>query len=194
MSPVGRAPRRPARDGPAGTHEMPTLIARTDADLPGRVVVPAGADVRPCRRSDADGLGRLYFEAYEPGIACDTLDEAVADIHASFEGDYGELWPAGSLLIERGGEPIAALLTVRRAPWDGTPDGPFVIELFTARAWRRQGLARLLVQRCLAIAREEGEPTVALRVDPDNAAARSLYASLGFTVWRSDSSDAAHPR
>lgn len=163
---------------------MLTLIANTDADPPGTVVIPAGAEVRPCQHSDADGIGRLYFESYEPGVACDTLDEAVADIRASFAGNDGEFWPAASLLIERGGVPIAALLTVRRAPWDGTPDGPFIIELFTARAFRRQGLARLLVRRCLTIAHETGEPTLALSVDPENLPARALYESLGFAIWR----------
>jgi len=173
---------------------MLTLIGSTDADRPGMCVTPAGPVVRPCQDADADGLGRLYFGAYEPGVASDTIDEAVADIRAAFAGDYGEFWPEGSLLIERGGDPIAAILTVRRAPWAGMPDGPFIIELFTARAFRRQGLARLLVRRCLAIAREESVPTVALRVDPENAAARSLYGSLGFTVWRPEDDAATRRR
>ena len=147
--------------------------------------MPVGYAVRACQRSDIESLGRLYHDAYEPGAACDTLEEAIADIRASFDGAYGKLWPAASSLIHRRGDPVAALLTVRRTPWDDTPDCPFIIELFTARAHRRRGLARALVARCLWAARRAGESAVALRVDPGNTAARALYESLGFTLWRS---------
>lgn len=157
--------------------QMSTTIARADAALPAPSGVPAGSELRPCRPADAAALGRLSFEAHGPDIACDTPEDAVADIRASFDGAYGAFWPAASPLIARGEEPVAAVLTVRRAPWVGTPDGPFVIELFTARPSRRRGLARLLVRRGLTVAADAGEPTPALRVDPEKTAARALYAS-----------------
>lgn len=160
-----------------------TLIAAVDGIAPSAVQPPAEYEVRPCQPSDAEVLGRLYFEAHEPGVACETLEEAVADIRASFDGAYGPLWPAASLAVDCGGKLVAAVFTVRRVPWDDTPDCPFIIELFTARAFRRRGLARVLVNRCLVAATHAAEPAVALRVDAANAAARSLYESLGFRVW-----------
>lgn len=74
-------------------------------------------------------------------------------------------------------------MTVRRGPWDGTPDCPFIIELFTARELRRRGLARLAMQNCLAAVRDHGEVAVALRVAADNVAAFALYGSLAFVRW-----------
>lgn len=163
--------------------ESLTYIAAIDAAPTFSLHPPPGYAVRPCRRSDTEALGRLYFDAYEPGMACATVEEAVADIRASFEGEYGPLWPAASPVLHHQSNLVAAVLTVRRAPWDDTPDCPFIIELFTAPAFRRRGLARELVNRCLAAAAHEAEPAVALRVGADNAAARTLYESLGFRVW-----------
>jgi ribosomal protein S18 acetylase RimI-like enzyme len=138
-------------------------------------------------------LGRLYFEAYEPGEACASLAEAEADIRAAFAGEYGELWPAASLVAisggsvsggsvsggsVSGGSVVAAIQVVRRAPWPDTPDCSFAIELFTDRAYRRRGLGRALVLGAMAVTGQ-----LALRVSPDNTAALALYRSLGFTDW-----------
>ncbi len=78
---------------------------------------------------------------------------------------------------------MAAVMAVRRAPWDDTPHCPFIIELFTSRDYRRMGPGRLLVRHCLETVKEAGETTVALRVADDNTPARTLYESLGFTIW-----------
>jgi len=131
-------------------------------------------------------LGRLYYEAYDPGVACETVQEAIADIRAAFQGAYGVLWLAASAVIEHDREVVAAMLVVHRAPWEDTPDCPFVIELFTARSYRRLGLARALLSRCLLLVGATEKPHLALRVDATNRAALQLYASLGFSEWRGD--------
>jgi N-alpha-acetyltransferase 10/11 len=159
-----------------------TLIA----DVPHRTEagpVPPGYRARECRRSDIDALGRLYFEAYDPGQASATVAEAVADIEASFAGKYGHLWPDFSLMLLADQQPAAAILTVQRAPWPDTPDCPFVIELFTARAHRGRGLARWLVRSAMDVVADAGEQALALRVSGDNHTALALYRSLGFREW-----------
>lgn len=162
--------------------EQLTLAADLDgASLPD-LAVPAGYRLRTATRADADAVGRLYFEAYDPGIACDSVEEAVADTVASFDGDYGPLLDTASLVAETDdGEPAGAILTVHRAPWDDVPDCPFVIELFTARAHRRRGVGRSLVVAALHAITASGEPAVALRVDAANRPATALYGELGFT-------------
>jgi GNAT superfamily N-acetyltransferase len=116
-------------------------------------------------------------------VASATVEEAVADIHASFAGDYGDLWSPATLAIYHRGEPVAAVLTVRRAPWGDTPDCPVVIELLTALAFRRRGLARLLIARYLAATADAAEPALSFRIDAGNRSARRLYATLGFRDW-----------
>lgn len=65
--------------------------------------------------------------------------------------------------------------------------------VFTRRAWRRRGLARALIARSLAIHRDRGMTSAALRVDAENpSGALGLYEGMGFavnyraTAWRKD--------
>lgn len=164
--------------------QLLTLITTLD-DYPEFPVVrlPSQYEARAIRFDDTDELGRLYFEAYEPGVACESLTEAIDDIGASFAGEYGELWPEASLVVEHEHSLTGAILTVRQAPWERTPDCPFIIELFIDKSHRRRGLGRSLVQMCMATVSGSGEQAVALRVADDNNAARALYKSLGFVEW-----------
>ena len=155
-----------------------TLIS--DAVAVKLVPLPAGFAVRAPRVTDADGLGRLYFDCQVPGADLADLTEGVAEIRAFFRGEFGEFWPGGSGVIEFDGRLVAALLAVHRAPWDDTPDCPFITDLFTELANRRHGLARALVSRCLTEASATTRPQVALRADSDNAPAVRLYEDLGF--------------
>lgn len=143
------------------------------------LVVPA-AGVRRMTEDDLEAVADLYFAAYEPGVACDSLDEALEDVRASFAGEYGEYWWAGSFVHEGSSGVIAAVMTVRRAPWPDTPDGPFIIELFTDKDQRRRHLARDLVELVLIEAAATGESAVGLRVLADNLPAIALYRALGF--------------
>ncbi len=162
------------------TSQQLTLTARVDGALPPRAEVPRGLALRPCTSDLVGALADLYWEAYDPGVAAASLDEARADLEASFAGEYGPLWPEASPVLEQSGSVVAAVLTVRSAPWDDVPPGPFVIELMTARSHRRRGLARLLMLESLHVAADEGASAVGLRVDSGNLAALSLYTDLGF--------------
>jgi hypothetical protein len=55
-----------------------------------------GFVLRTTKCNDRAALGALYFAAYPPGAACDTIEEAIAKIDASFVGDDGELGPDAS--------------------------------------------------------------------------------------------------
>jgi len=130
-------------------------------------------ELRPLSADDAASLGRLYFEAYDPGVASATEAEALEDIHHTFDGEYGVLDTTLSRLAWRGDELVGVLLVVERAPWPDTPDCRFVIELFTARSHRRSGIAKLLLAECSAV-------EVALRVQETNTPALALYRAVGF--------------
>lgn len=113
-------------------------------------------------------------------LAGSSVEGAIADSGAAFGGAYGPLLTRASLLAERDGTRVAAILTVRQAPWPDTPAGPLVIEFFTNRFHRRRGLARALLVAAGRATRAMGAATLGLRVDPGNLRARSLYDSLRF--------------
>lgn len=46
--------------------------------------------VRRIDDDDRDALGRLYFDSYEPGVACESLKEAIEVIEASLDGESRE--------------------------------------------------------------------------------------------------------
>ncbi|HEY8293968.1 MAG TPA: GNAT family N-acetyltransferase [Micrococcaceae bacterium] len=163
---------------------MVTLIAQT-APLERDLKIES----RQATEGDVPRLGELYFSAYDPGVA-ESLEAAVADIHASFAGKYGPYLPLASpVALNDAGEIIAAIMVVERAIWEDTPEAPFIIELFTDRRHRRQGLAEELVLACIDRLFNAGHKEVSLRVDSENSAALALYLSLDFRRWYPEPED-----
>ncbi|TCO52204.1 acetyltransferase (GNAT) family protein [Kribbella antiqua] len=156
---------------------MLTLVRRFA--LVEQVQPPAGVVLRSPTPEDTVALGRLYFAAYEPGVAWPSLAEAIEDIRISFAGEYGDLDLEASRLALAADELIGAILVVHRAPWPDTPDGPFIIELFTSQLWRRRGAASALLADSLT--RTDGR--AALRVAEGNQSALRLYESYNFVPW-----------
>ena len=62
------------------------------------------------------------------------------------------------------------------------PETVYLYSLWLDPAARGHGLARPLVAAAVDWARERRARTVTLRVAPDNAVARGVYESLGFTI------------
>lgn len=164
--------------------------------------VPAGTRLRRMVESDAPAVGTLYFQCLPPDER-DSLENAIADVHAALHGEYGRPFADGMLVVEtlsdratdHGGTDghasadlgtmRAAVLTVDGPPWPDVRDHVFIIDLFTAPDSRRQGLARALVNTVIAHAIHAFPGrTIGLRVEDTNTAAMSLYTALGFTEHR----------
>ncbi|MCK0112512.1 GNAT family N-acetyltransferase [Ornithinimicrobium sp. F0845] len=133
--------------------------------------------MRPIGECDLEGVGRLYAAAFPGGEVGDEAT-AIADVRASWDGEYGEWLPSASLLAEVDGRAAAAILVVDSPPWDDVSDLVFIIDLFTDPAHRGRGLGELLVRSALA-AVEPGR-VVGLRVEDENEGAVRLYRRLGF--------------
>lgn len=52
--------------------------------------------------------------------------------------------------------------------------------LFVAEEWRRRGVARALIGRCIEIALRNGKPALSCTVQANNEPARALYGAMGF--------------
>jgi len=162
--------------------DMVTLIART-APLERELKTSS----RTIVQADLPRLGELYFTAYDPGVAGESLEAAIEDIKASLAGKYGQFLPdASHVALDENGKIVAAVLVVERALGDDAPDAPFIIELITDREHRRQGLAEDLVLATMDTLFNNGQKDVSLRVESTNSAALALYLSLDFHRWSPD--------
>lgn len=83
--------------------------------------------------------------------------------------------PATGVVVYRDGEAVATALM---AVGEGIVITGNVI---TDKTRRRQGLAGAMMRTGLAWAKRQGATVAALNVQADNAAAKALYASLGYT-------------
>ncbi len=141
--------------------------------------VPAGVIIRPIREADIPLLAQTFRRAYGPAAA-GTLSDVVAEMTAAFGGAWGALWPRASPAAWRGGQLAGAVQAVRRPSWEGAPDCPWLIDVFTDPSHRRAGIARSLIGAACRVMSAAGEPRVGLTVDEANVAAVTLYKSLGF--------------
>lgn len=114
----------------------------------------------------------------EPGELPDSFREMTSDwLRRQMEAGTGLCW-----LAERDGAAVGAvtlvLLDLQPWPEDRTNRDGYVVNLYVEPAHRRQGIARVLLDRCLATARELPVRRLFLHA---TAAGRPLYESLGFT-------------
>jgi ribosomal protein S18 acetylase RimI-like enzyme len=133
-------------------------------------MIPKKAD-----RSDADTVARLLhdfnseFGDFTPG------PEALAT-------RMRELLGAGEVTVLVVGDPPVglALLRFRPSPWSETLDC-YLEELYVEPDHRGHGLGRTLMEAAMELARERGAAHMDLGTSEDDAAARGLYESLGFS-------------
>jgi N-alpha-acetyltransferase 10/11 len=142
--------------------------------------LPADVTIRSIAETDITLLAETYLRAFGPA-AVGSLNDAVTEMKAASDGAWGALWPEASPAAWKGGELAGAVQTVRRPSWEGAPDCPWLIDVFTDPRHRRAGIARVLIGAACRVMSEAGEPCVGLTVDDGNLAAVTLYKSLGFT-------------
>ncbi|MCP5283766.1 MAG: GNAT family N-acetyltransferase [Burkholderiaceae bacterium] len=137
---------------------------------------PETQDLRSPTEGDIEALGELMYRAYLGTIDYEdeTLEQSVAEIRKTYQGDYGRFDPEHSSIAERNGLVVSATLITR---WQ---DRPFVAFSMTDPRFARQGLARASLERCMGLLRQDGEHELRLVVTLENEPAVNLYESLGF--------------
>jgi len=146
--------------------------------------------VRVATPSDASILARHRAAMFrDMGVLADALYTSLVDASRDY---FAEALPSGeylgwvAALAERSGEIVAgAGLQLRRAlPYPDArrravvlgPQG-VVLNVYTEPAWRRHGLAALLMLHVLDWAKVNGVKSLVLHASPDG---RALYERLGF--------------
>jgi ribosomal protein S18 acetylase RimI-like enzyme len=122
--------------------------------------------------------------------------EAVARLLHDFNTEFGEPTPGPSALATRvrkllaGGDTTIlvagaapdglAVLRFRQAIWEDALEC-YLAELYVVPKRRGRGLGRALMEAAIEAARAEGATHMDLGTGEDDAAARALYESLGFS-------------
>ncbi|MEV1051387.1 GNAT family N-acetyltransferase [Streptomyces sp. NPDC059017] len=120
-----------------------------------------------------DALGRLL-----PQLSSTAKPLDYESVHRMVSCD------AGTVLVARASEAIVGTLTLVLLPLPSGLRGR-IEDVVVDGAARGRGVAGLLVQEALRIAREAGARTVDLTSRPDRAAANRLYERLGFRARQS---------
>jgi ribosomal protein S18 acetylase RimI-like enzyme len=109
------------------------------------------------------------------------FSEPVPDVEFLTER-FRQLLGQGEVMVLLGGEEPAGLAVLRFRP-SFYSDGPeaYLQELYVTPTRRGQGLGRALLEAALSLARERGADHIDLGTSEDDAAARALYESCGFT-------------
>lgn len=148
---------------------------QADSQAPAKSDLARGFEVRATNPLDIPVLAALLSDSFAGGMAGQVWDEtAMAEILA-MPGAYGLIARAGEALsATEGGEPAGFLLA------NNVTGGGEILSLGVVRAWRRRGVARILVRAATDRARAAGVSRLFLEVAEDNIPARELYAAAGF--------------
>jgi ribosomal protein S18 acetylase RimI-like enzyme len=131
--------------------------------------------IRRATPEEAEDVARLLhdfnseYEERTPGV------EALA-------GNYRQLLAAGELVVLLAGEGPDGFsqFRLKRSHYTGRPDA-HVEELYVVPGLRGRGIGRALLEATMEAAREAGATHIELTTGEDDAEARGLYESAGFT-------------
>lgn len=166
---------------------LPPVVRSTPLDS---VELNAALDARGWARIDQSHLYAMPLGENAPdpeGRLYELLDPAFLAVQQKLQG-YGDAQvarmrallavmavPATGVVIYRDGEAVATALMA-------IGEGIVVTgNVITDKTRRRQGLAVAMMRTGLAWAKAQGATVAALNVQADNAAAKALYGSLGYT-------------
>jgi ribosomal protein S18 acetylase RimI-like enzyme len=169
-------------------------------DAPAYTPLPEGLRFRPVRERTIEELGRLDWEAFRAGpdaaFVSDTAEGDAQLLRGILDGQLGRFLDEASALLEREEQVVGFVLTVEESPQVGV-----VVDLAVDPNVRRHGAGRALLTRALRALVALGYTRARLWVTEANAAARTLYASLGFEPsstallysWRAGAPSGAEP-
>ena len=137
--------------------------------------------------ADIDAVRRLVLAHADARATTPGVEQIRADA-ARLPGPY--VPPRGGLWIAVDGDAVIGCVALQPLP-AGVGE---VKRMFVDPAWRGRGIARALLERLIASARERGHSELRLGTLPDMLEAQALYRSVGFVpIERYRESEIGHP-
>lgn len=130
---------------------------------------------------DFPELADLYSLAFAGEAVGLDAAKATTRISAVLDGALGTPIPQACLVtLDAEGRLTAAIVTTERAFRRDKPKTAFIAELFTHPAYRRQGLAKALLNHAMQALYETGHKTLAVTVNSSNTPAMALFLPRDF--------------
>ena len=133
---------------------------------------------RNIREDDIPALGELMLAAYRGTIddEGETLEDAVAEIRGTLDGQYGPLLKDCSFAVEQGDGLVAACLIT----WSDVLRAPFLAYSITHPDHQSRGLGAFLIKMSVNALAARGHRELHLVVTEGNQPAQYLYEKIGF--------------
>jgi GNAT superfamily N-acetyltransferase len=156
--------------------------------------------------SAPDAKSRLTIRPFDPAHDARSLCQCVIE-HQDFHRGLEPSWPAGEpiaaeyvayleqecslrngcILIAHDGQDTAGFVCVVASTRGASPDDPepyaWIQDIFVMPAWRRRGVASLLLAEAERFARDQGARHLRLGVLDRNPDARTFYERHGFREY-----------
>ncbi|MFH1056680.1 MAG: GNAT family N-acetyltransferase [Candidatus Micrarchaeota archaeon] len=88
-----------------------------------------------------------------------------------------------SFVAEEGKELVGAIIIEKKLSFT-VSNTSFITSFFVKKNWRKKGVGRSLLNKCLSALRRRGISSVSLTVHPRNKLAIRLYKKWGFKLYR----------
>jgi ribosomal protein S18 acetylase RimI-like enzyme len=136
--------------------------------------------IRRLRQDDLPLYGPVRLEALRnhPEAFASSFEEELGGDMARMIGD-----PPSATLGSFVADQLVGTVGLFVPPKVKTRHKGHVVAVYVAPSWRRTGLARVLLDRLIDEARENGLRQLTLSVTVGNEAAKRLYSKIGFTVY-----------
>ena len=139
------------------------------------------SDVRRLRRievEDVENIAHTMVDAYTETIDYEgeSAEDAAGEVQNVLQDGYGRYMQEASFLIE-GDASVASAIMINL--FQGSP---MVTYVFTAKKYSRQGHAKSLLLKSIAVLKDNGYKELSLYVTEGNDSAIKLYTKLGFRV------------
>lgn len=135
-------------------------------------------NIRGISKEDILGLGSLMLNSYKGTIDYEgeTLDDAISEIEATFNGKYGIFLEDCSFLSEDNGTMVSAIIIT----WFEEIRAPLLCFSVTHPDCKNQGFGTYLLNKSINALLEKGYHELYLVVTDGNRPAQHLFKKAGF--------------
>ena len=140
--------------------------------------VPIKKNTRNISSNDIHILGSLMLDAYRDTIDYngESLEDAISEVQATFDGKYGLFIGKCSFIIERDGKATSASIIT----WFDKVKKPLLAFLMTHPDFKNQGSGTYLLKKSINALLDEGYHELHLVVTDGNTPAEHLFKKMGF--------------